>query len=597
MAILKAPRRLPRLLVFVAVTCIIFTYFLLDRIPQRHGKWRTRTLYVPSSFDWAKRRQTHPLFESDMTRLPEGPPHELPRIQHDFSLDTPSKAHNQTQRRRRDAVRSTAQKCWATYREYAWGYDELRPQTLSGLDTFSGWGATLVDSLDTLWIMGLRTEFQEAVRMVGTIDWDNSTGVVCSLFETNIRYLGGLLSAYDLSQEKTLIKKAVELGNMLYAAFDTPNHMPANAFHFERARRGLLVADSREQSASVGTLSLEFTRLSQITGDMKFYSVIDRIKSELERTQSGTKLPGMWPTFVDLRNGFLTPDSSFTLGAMADSAYEYLSKMYVLLGGLDPTYKKMHTKAMETVRNHLLFRPMLPDADTADILFPGTVLSNGGKIIDLLPEVQHLGCFTGGMFALGGKLFGIDEHVEIGEKLARGCAWAYEAFPTGVMPEVSEIMPCKTPNLKPCEWNETRWQEESEDAERFSKGIRAVRAPGYMLRPEAIESIFILYRITGKEDLLDVAWRMFESIQRATETKFANSAIADVQADGGYTTKIDSMESFWIAETLKYFYLIFSDPELISLDEYVFNTEAHPFKRPKPGGDDMPGGGEKPMHD
>ncbi|KAL2127718.1 hypothetical protein VTI74DRAFT_10262 [Chaetomium olivicolor] len=163
------------------------------------------------------------------------------------------------------------------------------------------------------------------------------------------------------------------------------------------------------------------------------------------------------------------------------------------------------------------------------------------------------------------------------------------------MPEVSEVMPCeKDPNrpqdddgLAPCAWNETRWLEEAGgggggQAAGYPKPFSAVRDPQYLLRPEAIESIFILYRITGKTDLLDVAWQMFESIRTATETRFAHSAISDVQATG-YTVKIDAMESFWIAETLKYFYLIFSEPELISLDDYVFNTEAHPLRLPKPG--------------
>ncbi|KAK3362673.1 glycosyl hydrolase family 47-domain-containing protein [Lasiosphaeria hispida] len=586
MAVLTA-RRFQRLAIF-AVCCILVTYFLLDRtdrVPHR-GPWQTWG-YVHSSFDWANRPRKHPLPGSTMTHLPEGSPRELPRIQYEFANGELSEAHNKTQRERRDAVRSTAARSWSSYREFAWGHDELMPQSLKGADRFSGWGATLVDSLDTLWVMGLKREFREAVRVVGKIDWDSTQSKDCSMFETTIRYLGGLLSAYDLSQEDVLLKKATELGDMLYAAFDTPNNMPANIFNFEKAREGLLVADKREGLATVGTLSLEFTRLSQITGDPKYFSVIDNIKLAFERTQDDTKLPGMWPTYVDLQNGFLTPDSSFTLGSSSDSAYEYLSKMYELLGGLDQTYKKLHLKAMSTVKKHLLFRPMLPDAYPAappDILFSGTVLSNG-KIIDLLPEVQHLGCFAGGMFALGGKLFHQEENVKVGEQLARGCVWMYDAFPSGLMPEVSEVIPCKTADLAPCEWDEARWKEEGPSQEvgmkQPPKPFSAIRDQQYQLRPEAIESVFILYRITGKKDLLDVAWRMFQAIKKSTETKFAHSSITDVQLDG-FTTKIDSMESFWIAETLKYFYLIFSEPEFISLDEYVFNTEAHPLRLPKP---------------
>ena len=90
-----------------------------------------------------------------------------------------------------------------------------------------------------------------------------------------------------------------------------------------------------------------------------------------------------------------------------------------------------------------------------------------------------------------------------------------------------------------------------------------------------------MYRITGDPLLADAAWRMFESINNATQTEIAHSAIADVTlpVDHG-SQKLDQCESFWMAETLKYFYLIFSEPGLISLDDYVFNTEAHPFRRP-----------------
>ncbi|KAK4128095.1 glycoside hydrolase family 47 protein [Parathielavia appendiculata] len=589
MAMLTVQRKFQRLTLVAAV--FLAAYVLLNRTtlyPRDAAHWRNWE-YMPTSFDWRNRPQAHPVNESTMTRLPEGKPRQLLAIQYLFSHDGLTEAHNKTQRARRDAVRAAARRSWATYRNHAWGRDEVAPQQLVGKDTFAGWGATLVDSLDTLWIMGMEEDFRDAVRHVASIDWNNATSRQCSLFETNIRYLGGLLSAYDLSQERVLLDKAIELGDMLYAGFDTPNHMPANSFHFNSAKEGKLGASRHEASAAAGSLSLEFTRLSQLTGDPKYYHAIDGVKKALERTQNKTSLPGMWPVFVDLQNDFFTPGTSFSLGAAADSAYEYLSKMHALLGGLDPTYERLHTKAMATAQKHVLFRPMLPDfspTPTPDILFSGTVLSNG-KIIELRPEVQHLGCFAGGMFALGGRLFGREDHVRIGEQLARGCAWAYDSFPTGIMPEVSVIIPCEKDaaqreddNLAPCAWNETRWMEHGERVVHLPKPFSAVLDPRYMLRPEAIESVFILYRITGKTDLLDTAWRMFESIKKATRTKFAHSAITDVLTTG-YTTKTDEMESFWLAETLKYFYLIFSEPELISLDDYVFNTEAHPLRLPK----------------
>ncbi|KAK4141848.1 glycoside hydrolase [Dichotomopilus funicola] len=609
-------RKFQRLALVAAIFLASYAFLTrTDLVYVYQGQTWRALKYVPSSFDWSSRAWTHPMDdEANMVGLPEGNPQQLPRIQHQFSPDELTRSHNETQRKRRDAVIHAARRSWRAYREHAWGRDEVSPQTLVGVDPFAGWGATLVDSLDTLWIMGMKRDFADAVQHVATIDWDNATDWHCSLFETNIRYLGGLLSAFDLSGEHVLLDKAVELGDMLYAGFDTPNHMPANRFHFQSAKEGRLEPSGHEASAAVGSLSLEFTRLSQLSGDPKYYRAIDGVKRELVRTQNETSLPGMWPIFIDLQNRFFAPGTSFSLGASADSAYEYLSKMHALLGGRDPAYGQLHTKAMDTAARHILFRPMLPPSEDSeptkaasppDVLFPGTVLSNG-RIVELTPEVQHLGCFAGGMFALGGRLFGNEEHVGIGEQLARGCAWAYSAFPTGVMPELAEMIPCESKDKgkadgqtekqndrppPPCAWNETLWLEklaragsdpDSDSAQPSPRGFAALRSPEYLLRPEAIESVFVLYRITGRTEWLDAAWEMFESIRKATRTKHAYSAIEDVRATG-VTGKRDSMESFWIAETLKYFYLIFSGPELISLDDYVFNTEAHPFRLPKPG--------------
>jgi len=97
-------------------------------------------------------------------------------------------------------------------------------------------------------------------------------------------------------------------------------------------------------------------------------------------------------------------------------------------------------------------------------------------------------------------------------------------------------------------------------------------------RPEAIESVFILYRITGDRALQEAAWQMWEAIIKHTITHIAHAALDDCTTES--PTKSDRMESFWMAETLKYFYLIFSDPDVVSLDEWVLNTEAHPFRRP-----------------
>lgn len=176
-----------------------------------------------------------------------------------------------------------------------------------------------------------------------------------------------------------------------------------------------------------------------------------------------------------------------------------------------------------------------------------------------------------------------------------GCIWAYNSTPTNIMPENFHVVPCDDP--LDCEWSTERWHDGIADQavlqstndpkqiieeNALQPGITKIGDRRFMLRPEAIESIFILYRITGDPTLRDTAWDMFTAITNATETPIAHSAIEDVMVQNAtQTTKLDECESFWLAETLKYFYLIFSEPDLVSLDEYVFNTEAHPLRRPR----------------
>lgn len=291
-------------------------------------------------------------------------------------------------------------------------------------------------------------------------------------------------------------------------------------------------------------------------------------------------MPGIWPTLINFHDQTVSEQVMFSLGGLADSLYEYLLKMYILLGGGEDAskYKAMYLRAMETVISHILFRPMLPDQK--DVLFAGDVLVHNENGI-LQPDGQHLSCFLGGMFALGGKMFDVAQHVDIGARLTKGCAWAYSAFPTGLMPEIFGLLDCQKPQLAACEWDENRWRAESGQQEQqqqgLPKGFRHVRDPKYQLRPEAAESLFVMYRVTGDPAYRETAWTMFQSIVKYTETALAYSTIADV-AVKGETKKTDSMESFWMAETLKYLFLIFCPPETISLDNYVLTTEAHPFR-------------------
>ncbi|KAK4222505.1 glycoside hydrolase [Podospora fimiseda] len=599
-------RRKNWVLVFTAlIFFLVYSYRRLDRdgarIPainageQGHfpGK-NPDTAGSQRGTRWSRLHTRNPV--KDMRKLPTGTPLDLPKVQKSFGPE--SSTERELHVRRQMAVRDAMKRCWSSYRKHAWMADELTPVSGGKRDVFGGWGATLVDSMDTLWIMGFKEEFYEAVDAAVTIDFDKIPNDKVNVFETTIRYLGGFLGAYDLSGDKRLLEKAREVGEFLYVAFDTPNRMPVTRWDANAAAQGdAQVADGHTLLAEIGTFALEFTRLSILTGDPKWFDASQRIIDALQEQQNTTALPGMWPVIVNARTMNFTEHPDYTIGAMADSLYEYLPKTWALVGGLLPAYRQMYETATNVIIQNNLFRPMLPDEK--DVLISGLMnvrkRDDGTVNKELRPEGQHLVCFAGGMLALGGKLVQNETHVENGRKVTEGCIWTYEHMPNGIMPETFRMHPCAS--VSHCPWDETVWWKGVLDREglhpekdysevdaviaskRIPKGFTSVDDTRYVLRPEAIESVFILYRITGRKDLLETAWKMWEAIERNTKTELANSALENILITDEKPKKSDSMESFWLGETLKYFYLIFSEPGVISLDEYVFNTEAHPLKR------------------
>lgn len=464
-----------RRLILVVILAVLFLVFLLHTatVPTPEpGPYSPRRPSRPLPVDnnknerpesqasmykhlwWKDYVEKHPV--ESMIPLPTGNPPTIPQIQFDFPAteDPEVKAIREG---RRDAVKQAFLRTWKGYKDYAWGADELGPIEGNVKATFGGWGATLVDTLDTLWIMGLKDEFEEAVEAACKIDFSNTPTRSLNVFETNIRYLGGYLAAYDISGHKypALLDKAIEVGDMLYVAFDTPNRMPVLRWPWLRAKAGDdQVASSSSIVAELGSLSLEFTRLTQLTSDPKYYDAIQRITDILEEHQEKTKLPGLWPWMVDTRSVSFSKENRFTLGGMADSLYEYLPKEYLMLGGRLEQYKNMYARSMDVAKKLLFFRPKTPGSE--DILFSGYINTAPRTSRKLHAEGQHLACFTGGMVATAAKIFDRPDEVEVGRKLTEGCIWAYRSTPSGIMPEIFRAVPC-TEKDESCEWDPEVW--------------------------------------------------------------------------------------------------------------------------------------------
>ncbi|KAH7326177.1 glycoside hydrolase family 47 protein [Stachybotrys elegans] len=559
-------RRLLPIFLFVC------TFFLLwDRYGQIYPTAMIGTVrYRPSSYDASNAKVYFPV--DDFKRPPVGVPKSFPTIQAPRTASAGPAAN--VSHARKQIIKSKIIKSWQAYKTYAWSKDELMPLSGRGRQTIGGWSAQIVDALDILWILDLKDDFRRAVERVAVIDWAAGKGSNIDLFEVNIRYLGGLLGAYELSGEPVLLIKAIELGDVIYSAFDTPNRLPARWLDLRRAKKGTQISSHDMPIATAGTFSLELTRLTQLTGDPKYYDAAERVKSFFHRFQNETAIPGLWPRTVNCRDETIN-GNLYTLGPGADSMYEYLPKMHALLGGLDHEYEQMTVHALDAARDHVLFRPMT--ANQEDILLAGNAVTTNGKITTI-PETHHLTCYIGGMYGLAGKLLSRDDYLDLGFRLAAGCVWAYDAFASNIMPEIVQLVACTT-LTGPCER-----AAETLPAGRRTRGFAAlpdgftrVRDKRYHLRPEAIESVFYMWRITGDEVWRDAAWRMWEGIARETETELAFASIEDVTVQA--SSKVDVMDTFWLSETLKYLYLIFEDESVLSLDEWVFNTEAHPIRR------------------
>ncbi|PVH78996.1 glycoside hydrolase family 47 protein [Cadophora sp. DSE1049] len=601
---------------------IIFAITSLYYLTHERNVWNygyTPYIPVPKTFladgkvHWKKLPDRYPV--TSLIPLPSGHPVKIPSVQAPPPIED-AKA-KETRLQRRAAVKESFVHSWTGYKEHAWLRDEVAPLSGTYKDTFGGWAATLVDALDTLWIMGMKEDFEIAVNAVQEIDFSTTETDTVNVFETTIRYMGGFLAAYDVSGGKypVLLGKAVEVGELLMSCFDTPNRMPISRWDWQKYAKGnAQKAPERMLVSELGSLSLEFTRLSQLTGDMKYYDAVQRIGDEFEKSQNGTKLPGLWPVSIDAFKPSFAEDNFFTLGGMSDSLYEYFPKQYLLLGGLLAQPKTLYEKFIDVAKEHMFFHVYNPQ--NAKLTFSGDVrMSNGA--VTMFPRGQHLTCFTGGMVGLASKIFSRPDDLAVAEELTHGCIWAYDSCANGIAPEIFTVMPCPsaTEKDKECKWSEQIWHDalntnyplpatrlvsETDKTlnaqtvmkeRRLPEGITAIDDRRYILRPEAIESVFLMYRMTGKSEYMEAAWRMFQAVEKISRTGIAAAAIADVTikyegtGKGGEGVKetgqkMDSMESFWLAETLKYFYLCFEEWETVSLDEWVLNTEAHPLRRP-----------------
>ncbi|KAM5295273.1 ER degradation-enhancing alpha-mannosidase-like protein 3 isoform 3-T3 [Glossophaga mutica] len=431
---------------------------------------------------------------------------------------------------------------YGNYMEHAYPADELMPLTCRGRvrgqepsrgdvdDALGKFSLTLIDSLDTLVVLNKTKEFEDAVRKVlRDVNLDND--VVVSVFETNIRVLGGLLGGHSLAimlKEKgeymqwyndELLHMAKQLGYKLLPAFNTTSGLPYPRINLKfgirkpEARTG---TETDTCTACAGTLILEFAALSRFTGATVFEEYARKALDFLwEKRQRSSNLVGVT---INIHTGdWVRKDSG--VGAGIDSYYEYLLKAYVLLG--DDSFLERFNTHYDAIMRYISQPPLLLDVHIHK------------PMLNARTWMDALLAFFPGLQVLKGD---IRPAIETHEML-------YQVI--------------KKHNFLP---------------EAFTTDFR-VHWAQHPLRPEFAESTYFLYKATGDPYYLEVGKTLIENLNKYARVPCGFAAMKDVRT-GSHE---DRMDSFFLAEMFKYLYLLFADKEdiIFDIEDYIFTTEAH----------------------
>ncbi|KAJ3011137.1 UNVERIFIED_CONTAM: ER degradation-enhancing alpha-mannosidase-like protein 2 [Siphonaria sp. JEL0065] len=412
----------------------------------------------------------------------------------------------------------------SSYMEYAYPKDELMPISGSGFDTIGNFSLTLIDALDTVMIMGDKKLFKTLLPLIKDIDFNINVNV--SVFETNIRVVGGLLACHIMASfdpeireeyDWSLLDKAEEMGKKLLPAFNTPTGIPygtVNLLHGVNKGESLDVC-----TACAGTFSLEFTWLSLLTEDPIYEQTARKAVRELWKRRSSIDLFG---NHINVATGDWVYREC-TIGGLVDSFYEYLLKSSIAFSD-EIEYNELFSKAYRAIKIWMKKGDWHVD-----------VLMDKGTITH--PYFYSLGAFWPGVKILAG-----DVHEGMEELNAISEIFRLSKF----LPEALTL----------------------QDPVKIVDGRAS-----YPLRPEFVESLWVAYRATKNPTLLEIAFEIVDRLNNLTRTKYGFANVQDVN-----TMQLeDKMESFFLAETLKYLYLLFSPDNEYNTGNYVFNTEAHPF--------------------
>jgi len=416
-----------------------------------------------------------------------------------------------------DMVKKEFLHAWDSYKKYAWGHDVLKPLSKS----YHDWHKapllmTPVDAFDTMVLMGLKEEAQEAKQIIfERLSFKGEIEV--QSFEITIRFLGGLISAYQLDGDRRFLDLAEDLGKRLMPVFNSPTGMPYRYVNLKTGK----TRDSLNNPAEIATNLMEFGMLSKLTGNPVYYEKAKNAQMQLFRRRSSMGLVG---TVINVNTGEWVNKTSH-IGGMIDSYYEYLLKSWLLFG--DKDCKSMWDSSIIAINRYI--------ADTTkNGLWYGQADMETGA---------HTGTIFGSLEAFFPAVLALSGDIQRAKSLEESCFKIWNLY--GIEPEAVDYS-----NMK-------------------------VTDASYVLRPEIIESAYYLHHYTKDTKYLKMGEVFFNNLVKYCRTESGYAALTDVRTK----EKSDAMESFFLAETLKYLYLLFAPEESLHFDKVVFTTEAHPLKR------------------
>ncbi|KAJ7269965.1 glycoside hydrolase family 47 protein [Mycena rebaudengoi] len=451
--------------------------------------------------------------------------------------------------------------------QFAFGHDNLLPVTKSFSDGRNGWGASIVDA------MILNVVILSLPCLAIDFSRSKTSDTVSSVFETTIRYLGGLLSAYELSGETIpgLVTKAQQLADKMSFAWQGTNAIPFGFLNFSTNTP----TRSTSNIAEAGTLALEWSTLTKHSNNAKYANLTVGALKHIAQLPS--PLPGLAAQGIDPSTGNFV-GAYVTWGGGSDSYFEYLIKYARLSGTADSTFVDAWKVTIPPVSSTAALT--WDRSDSCRFVYQDTAERNHLYLADFDDNRRirhvgsHLACFYAGNWLLvsGGKLLGNQTIVDTALELNDGCWNTYASTATGIGPEAFAYISS--------DGNFTGGNGISASQLAFfnQHGYYITSSP-YILRPEVLESNFMAWRVTGDTRYLDRAASAIDSFNKFLPATVAFASLNNVNSvNGGLNRRYGELLVCGGLESTCI--LTFDDPAHISLDEWVFNTEAQPFKAP-----------------